>query len=121
MPGVGHYDLTEYKSINMSATKTSWTAGSEVSPGIGSRGVDSNFGLPHNRKHYVSDIGEKDFMNREGPGVAIYSFEKWRDDHSPKKEYSFPKVRAMPCEPVGRAQNGAHTKGNKAWPWRLFP
>ena len=92
IPGVGHYDITEYKSINMNATKTSWTAGGDLGPGIGSRGVDSNFGLPHNRKHYVSDIGEKDFMNREGPGAAIYNFEKWRDEHSPRKEYSFPRV-----------------------------
>ena len=77
----------------MNSTKTTWAGGNEGIPSDG-RGTDSNFGLPHNRKHYVSDIGEKDFMNREGPGVAIHNFEKWRDEHSPKKEYSFGKVAA---------------------------
>lgn len=90
VPGVGQYDISEHRSINFNSTKTSFNL-SEV----GASRKMSNEPKPgpvHNPKLYISEVGEREFLNKEGPGVAIYNYERCMDERSPKKKISFTRV-----------------------------
>ena len=68
-PGSGNQSKTSLTIDDSSASRRTLGKASE-----------SNFGLPHNPKVFVEEVGEREFKNKEGPGVAIYRYEQCLDE-----------------------------------------